>query len=358
MTCRIVTRTRASVSAVAALALFAPLFSQPALAQSTPAAGEVNIYSYREPGLIKPLLDAFTQKTGIKTNVVFAQAGLDDRMKAEGANSPADVLLTVDIGRLSDAKDKGVSQPVDTAAIKANIPANYRDPEGHWIGVSQRARVIYASKDRVKQDTITYEELADPKWKGKICSRSGRHTYNIGLLASIIAHVGPEKAEAWARGVKANLARKPAGGDRDQAKSIFAGECDIAIANTYYMAAMQSNTKSPEQQQWAASIKLLFPNGADRGTHVNISGAVLAKHAPHKANGVKLIEFLASEEGQKIYAEIVSEYPLKAGVAISDQVKSWGTLKPDTLAFDRIAKLRKQAAEIMDKVGFDAGPGA
>lgn len=352
MTCIRSERVRASVLALSTLAA-ATLLST----GSVFAAGEVNIYSYREPGLIKPLLDAFTARTGIKANVVFAQAGLDDRMKAEGANSPADVLLTVDIGRLADAKAKGVSQPVDSAAIKSNIPAHYRDPEGHWIGVSQRARVLYASRERVSQDQITYEELADPKWKGKICTRSGRHTYNIGLLASIIAHVGEEKAEAWARGVKNNLAKKPAGGDRDQAKAIFAGECDIGIGNTYYMAAMQTNTKSPEQQKWAASMKLLFPNGADRGTHVNISGAVLAKHAPHKENGVKLIEFLASDEGQKIYAGIVNEYPLKEGVAISERVQSWGKLKADTLAFDKIAKLRKKAADIMDKVGFDAGPG-
>jgi len=343
---------RASVLALSAFALAI----LPA-AGAARAAGEVNIYSYREPSLIKPLLDAFTAKTGIKANVVFAQAGLDDRMQAEGANSPADVLLAVDIGRLADAKAKGISQPVDTAAIKASIEASYRDPEGHWVGVSQRARVIYASKERVKQNQITYEELADPKWKGKICTRSGRHTYNIGLLASLIAHLGEAKAEAWVRGVKANLAKKPAGGDRDQAKAIFAGECDIAIGNTYYMAAMQTNTKSPEQQQWAASIKLLFPNGAGRGTHVNISGAVLAKYAPHKANGVALIEFLASDEGQKIYSGIVNEYPLKAGVAISERVASWGTLKADTLDFDRIAKLRAKAADIMDQVGFDAGPG-
>ena len=343
---------RASVLALSAFALAI----LPA-AGAARAAGEVNIYSYREPSLIKPLLDAFTAKTGIKANVVFAQAGLDDRMQAEGANSPADVLLAVDIGRLADAKAKGISQPVDTAAIKASIEASYRDPEGHWVGVSQRARVIYASKERVKQNQITYEELADPKWKGKICTRSGRHTYNIGLLASLIAHLGEAKAEAWVRGVKANLAKKPAGGDRDQAKAIFAGECDIAIGNTYYMAAMQTNTKSPEQQQWAASIKLLFPNGAGRGTHVNISGAVLAKYAPHKANGVALIEFLASDEGQKIYSGIVNEYPLKAGVAISERVASWGTLKADTLDFDKIATLRAKAADIMDKVGFDAGPG-
>ncbi|MBL8567041.1 MAG: Fe(3+) ABC transporter substrate-binding protein [Hyphomicrobiaceae bacterium] len=321
------------------------------------AADEVNVYSYREPGLIAPLMDAFTQKTGIKANVVFAKDGLNERIKAEGANSPVDVLLSVDIARLSEAKESGITQSVKSPEIEANIPANYRDPDGEWIGLSQRARVIYASRDRVKQDAISYEELADPKWKGKVCSRSGQHTYNTGLLASIIAHSGEAKAETWAAGVKANLARKPAGGDRDQAKSIFAGECDIAIANTYYMAAMETSDK-PEQREWAKSIKIIFPNAADRGTHVNISGAILAKHAPNKAAGVKLIEFLASEEGQRIYAEQVNEYPLKGGVAVSDRVKAWGELKADKLPLAEIAKSRKKASEIMDKVGFDQGPGA
>ncbi len=321
------------------------------------AADEVNVYSYREPGLIAPLMDAFTKKTGIKANVVFAKDGLNERIKAEGANSPVDVLLSVDIARLSEAKESGITQSVKSPEIEANIPANYRDPDGEWIGLSQRARVVYASRDRVKQDTISYEELADPKWKGKVCSRSGQHTYNTGLLASIIAHSGEAKAEAWASGVKANLARKPAGGDRDQAKSIYAGECDIAIANTYYMAAMETSDK-PEQREWAKSIKIIFPNAADRGTHVNISGAILAKHAPNKAAGVKLIEFLASEEGQRIYAEQVNEYPLKGGVAVSDRVKAWGDLKADKMPLADVAKNRKKASEIMDKVGFDQGPGA
>jgi iron(III) transport system substrate-binding protein len=322
------------------------------------AEGVVNIYSAREPVLIESLLKSFTEKTGIKTNMVFVKDGLAERVAAEGANSPVDVILDVDIGRLSGAKSKGISQPVASSAVSANVPSQYRDPEGHWTGLSQRARVIYASKDRVGQNAISYEELADPKWKGKICSRSGQHTYNVGLLASIIAHVGEEKAEAWARGLKANLAKKPAGGDRDQAKAIFAGECDLAIANTYYMAAMQTNEKNPEQKQWAASIKILFPNAGDRGTHVNISGALLARHAPNKANGVKLIEFLSSDSGQSIYAERVNEYPLKPGIAVSKIVSGWGKLQPDQLAFDKIAALRKKASEIMDKVGFDAGPGA
>jgi iron(III) transport system substrate-binding protein len=326
---------------------------------ASPAAsqGTVNIYSSREPALIEPLLKAFTERTGIKTNLVYVKDGMIERAAAEGANSPVDVLLDVDIGRLAEAKAKGVSQPLASAEVATNVPPQYRDPEGHWIGLSQRARVVYASKERVKQDTISYEELADPKWKGKVCTRSGQHTYNVGLLASIIGHVGEEKAEAWARGVKANLAMKPAGGDRDQAKAIFTGQCDLALANTYYMAAMQTNDKNPEQKEWAAAIKILFPNAADRGTHVNISGAVLAKHAPNKASGVKLIEFLASDEGQRVYAERVNEYPLKPGVSVSKLVSGWGTLKPDTLAFDKIAALRKKASEIMDKVGFDGGPG-
>lgn len=321
------------------------------------AADEVNIYSYREPGLIQPLMDEFTKTTGIKTNVVYAKDGLIERMAAEGANSPADVLLTVDIGRLSDAKEKGITQPFQSAEVEKNIPAAYRDPDGAWIGLSQRARVVYASKDRVKQDAITYAELADPKWKGRICMRSGQHTYNVGLLASIIAHDGEEKAMKWAEGVKNNLARKPAGGDRDQVKAIHAGECDIAIGNTYYMAAMETSDK-PEQREWAKSVRLLFPNAGDRGTHVNISGAILAKHAPHKDAAMKLITFLASPDAQKIYAEQVNEYPLAANVPVSDRVKAWGTLKPDTLPLSEVSKNRKTASEIMDKVGFDQGPGA
>lgn len=346
--------TRLLAATICTSALAALLVAAPVLAQG----GNVNVYSSREPALIDPLLKAFTAGTGIKVNLVYIRDGMIERAAAEGANSPVDVLLDVDIGRLAQAKAQGISQPIVSEAVVASVPAQYRDPEGHWIGLSQRARVVFASKERVKQDAITYAELADPKWKGKICSRSGQHTYNVGLLASIVAHLGEEKAEAWARGVKSNLALKPSGGDRDQARAIYAGACDLAIANTYYMAAMQTNTSSPEQQHWAASIKLLFPDAAGRGTHVNISGAVLARNAPHKAEGVKLIEFLASGDGQRLYAERVNEYPLKPGVAVSPIVAAWGALKPDALAFDTIAGLRKKASEIMDKVGFDSGPGS
>ncbi len=276
-------------------------------------------------------------------------------MVAEGANSPADVLFTVDIGRLADAKAKGVSQAVSSTLLDANIPAAFRDPEGHWFGLTVRARLVFASKERVKQSSITYEELAEPKWKGKICIRSGRHIYNVALLASMIAHHGEAKAEQWLRGLKSNLARKPAGGDRDQIKDVAAGICDLAIGNNYYLAALE--TGSPAQKSWATTVKVLFPNADGRGTHVNVSGAMLAKHAPNKANAIKLMEFLSSDEGQRIYAQQVYEYPLKSGIRVADRVKAWGALKPDTLSMDRIAKLRKAAATMVDRIGFDQGAG-
>lgn len=320
------------------------------------AGSEVNIYSYRQPYLINPLLEAFTKKTGIKAKVVFAKKGLIERMAAEGKNSPADLLLTVDIGRLSGAVAKGITQPVKSAELEKNIPATYRDPEGQWFGLTRRARVVYASKERVSQNAITYEELADPKWRGKICVRSGQHVYNVALIASMIAHHGEAKAEAWLKGFKANLARKPAGNDRAQVKSVFAGECDLAIGNTYYMAKMQLNEKQPEQKKWAASVKMLFPNTDARGAHINLSGMVLAKNAPHKDNAIKLMEFLSSVEAQKIYAKVNAEYPVKDGVPWSDLVKSWGTFKADSLSLDTIAKNRKRASEMVDQVAFNEGP--
>ena len=251
---------RAKAGAIAAtFAVLSALISS-----SAHAEGEVNIYSQRQPPLIEPVLKAFSDKTGIKTNVLFLDKGLEERIVAEGENSPADVILTVDIARLSAIVEKGVTQPVTSQAINATIPAEYRDPSGNWFGLTKRGRVVYASKDRVAQNEITYAELADPKWKGKVCSRSGQHDYNLALISSIIAHDGAEKAEAWLKGVKENLARKPEGGDRDQAKAIFAGECDLAIGNTYYVGQMLTNDKEPEQKDWAGSIKVLFPDAAGR----------------------------------------------------------------------------------------------
>jgi iron(III) transport system substrate-binding protein len=321
----------------------------------TAQAAEVNIYSYREPGLIEPLLKSFTEKTGITPKIIYAPNGLIERMAAEGQNSPADVLLTNESTLLLQAKAAGVTQALSSEALNAAVPANLRDPEGHWVGLTQRARVVYASKERVAQNAITYEELADPKWKGKICIRSGQHPYNVALAASMIAAHGEEKAEAWLNGLKANLARKPAGGDREGVRDVFSGLCDLAIGNTYYMGAMETNEKAPEQKQWAASVKVLFPNATDRGTHVNISGASLAANAPHKDAGTKLIEFLASAAAQKIYAEVNNEYPVVAGVEASPRVRGWGVLKADSRPIAEVAALRRKASEMIDRVRFDQG---
>jgi iron(III) transport system substrate-binding protein len=336
---------RALAAAAALLCLTAPI--------STASAenGEVNVYTYRETKLIQPLFDAFTKDTGVKVNVVSASSGLEQRMKAEGANSPADVLLTVDIGRMDEAVKAEVTQPIKSDALEKIVPAQYRDPEGHWAGISMRARVIYASKDRVKQEAITYEELADPKWKGKICIRSGQHIYNNGLFAAYVAKHGEAKAEEWLRGVKANLAQKPSGGDREAARDVAAGKCDIGIGNTYYWALMMNN--DPEKKPWAEATKVILPTFAGGGTHVNLSGVLLAKHAPNKANGLQLIEWLTGEKAQQIYANSNYEYPVRAGVAVNPTIAGYGKLKPDTLPISKIAANRKAASMLVDKVGFD-----
>jgi iron(III) transport system substrate-binding protein len=334
----------------------AALASSFAILPAAQADGVVNVYSYRQPDLIKPVLDAFTAETGIATEVLFLDKGLEERIAAEGANSPADVILTVDIARLAAAKDKGITQAVDDDAIDAALPAEYRDPEGHWFGVTRRGRVIYASKDRVTDTDISYADLADPKWQGKICIRSGQHDYNLALFAALIAHWGEEKTEAWMKGFKANLARKPDGNDRGQAKSIMAGECDLALGNTYYVGLMMTNEKEPEQKDWANAINVVFPSIDDSGTHVNISGMAMAKNAPNRDNALKLMEFLASVEAQKIYAAEVFEYPASPDVEPSDIVKSFGALNADTLPLSEIAAHRKAASEMVDRVGLDDGP--
>jgi iron(III) transport system substrate-binding protein len=319
-------------------------------------SGKVNVYTYREPALIKPLFDAFTADTGIAVETIFAKEGLEQKIQSEGANSPADVLLTVDIARLQQAVDLGVTQPVKSEALAAAIPEGLRDPNGHWFGASMRARVVYASKERVKQEAISYEELADPKWRGKICIRSGQHIYNNALFAAVVAKHGEEKAEAWIKGVKNNLAKKPSGGDRDVAKDIAAGVCDIGIGNTYYVGLMLN--READKKAWAEAIKVMMPVFEGGGTHVNISGVTLAKHAPNKDNAVKLMEWLAGDKAQGMYASMNFEYPVKAGIAVDPTVASFGELKIDPLPISEIAKFKKKAAEIVDKVAFDEGPGA
>jgi len=333
------------IHAVSLAAVLVASAMSPALAQ-----GEVNVYSYRETKLIQPLFDAFTKDTGIKVNVISASSGLEQRIKTEGENSPADLLLTVDIGRIEEAVKAGITQPIVSAELDKVVPPQFRDPEGHWYAISMRARVVYASKDRVQQTALTYEELADPKWKGKICIRSGQHMYNNALIAAYIAHHGEAKAEEWLKGVKANLAQKPSGGDRETARDVAAGKCDLGIGNTYYYGLMQAN---PQQKPWADATKVILPTFAGGGTHVNVSAVVLAKHAPHKAEALKLIEWLAGEKAQHMYADVNYEYPLRSGIAINPAIAAFGTLKADQLPLSKIANEKKAAAALVDKVGFD-----
>jgi len=315
------------------------------------AESEVNVYSYRQPFLIKPLFDAFTKETGIEVNVVFDDKGLVERLKQEGRNSPADLILTVDIGRLQDAADAEVTQAVDNDTLNQNIPAQFRDPDGHWLGLTLRTRVIAASKERVAEGAIqSYEDLADPQWQGKICSRSGKHVYNIALLASMIVHHGEKQAEQWLTGVKNNLARKPQGNDRAQVKAIKEGECDIALINNYYVGLMLNN---PEQTAWAEAVNIVFPNQDDRGTHVNISGMALTQSAPNKDNALRLMQFLSDDLAQQMYAEQNFEYPVKPGVAWSELLHSWGEFKIDDLALATVAEHRKAAILMVDRVAYD-----
>jgi len=312
---------------------------------------EINIYSYRQPFLIQPLTDAFTEQTGIKVNIAYLRKGMIERMKAEGKRSPADVVLTVDISRLAAVVEANLTQPVLNKTLEKNIPTIYRDPDNHWFGLTTRARIIYASKDKVPDGEVTtYENLADPKWKGRICTRSGTNAYTVALTSAIIHHHGAEKAEEWLRSVKNNLARKPQGNDRAQVKAIWAGECDISIGNTYYMGKM---LKDPEQKAWADSVRIVFPVFENGGTHVNISGIALAKHSPNKENAVKLMEFLSSPEAQKIYAFANFEYPIAPNAEPAELVKNWGTFTPDDVNLMDLAKLRSTALKLTEIVDFD-----
>ena len=338
----IAARTLRHFLAVAVLASAAG----PALAQ------EVNIYTTREAGLIEPLLKVFTEKTGIKVNTLFLKDGMAERVAAEGASSPADIMMAVDVGNLVDLVDKGVTQPIASEALEAAVPENLRDADGQWFALSIRARVLYKAKD-VELASFTYEELADPKWKGKVCIRAGQHPYNTALIAAFIAKHGEEKTEAWLTGVKANLARKAGGCDRDVARDILGDICDLGPANSYYVGLMRSGAGGPEQLPWGEAIDVVLPTFEGGGTHVNISGAAVAKNAPNKEAAIQLLEFLVSDEGQKLYADANFEYPVKAGVPANEIIASFGTLNVDTLSLAEIAKHRKAASELVDKVGFD-----
>jgi len=314
-------------------------------------ANEVNIYTYRESKLVQPLFEAFTKETGIKVNSISASSGLEQRIKTEGANSPADVLLTADISRLEDAVQSGITQPLNSKAVDETVPAQYRDPEGHWAAVALRARVVYASKERVKQSAISYEELADPKWKGKICIRSGQHMYNNALFAAMLAKHGEAKTEEWLKGLKANLAQKPSGGDREVARDIAAGKCDIGLGNTYYWALM--NDVEADRKPWADATKVILPRFEGGGTHVNLSGVALMRHSPNKANAMRFLEWMVGPQAQQMHADLTYEYPTRAGVPINKTIAGYGEIKGDTTPLAQIASNRKKAAALVDKVGFD-----
>jgi len=322
-------------------------------AAPTFASEEVNLYSARKEKLIKPLLDKFTAETGVSVNLITAKAdALLKRLQVEGKNSPADLLITTDAGRLHRAKTAGLTQPALTETLKELVPASYRDSDGHWVGLSLRARPIMYVKGKVDPTELSsYEALTDAKWKGRICIRSSSNIYNQSLVASLIAHDGEKATEAWAKGFVANFARPPKGGDRDQIKGAASGQCDIAVANTYYLAGMLTS-KDNAQKEAASKVAVFWPNQSDRGAHVNVSGASILAAAKNKANAIKLLEFLASDEAQQWYAEVNGEYPIRDGIAVSDTLKSWGEFKKDTLKLDQLGTLNPEAVKLMDRAGW------
>jgi len=329
------------------------LVSLLAMGAAVPAlAEEVNIYTTREPGLIQPILDAFTAETGVKVNTVFLENGLIERVQAEGESSPADILMTVDFGALIDLVNAGITQPVKSQALEASIPAALRDADGNWFALSGRARVVYAAKE-LELDSITYEQLSDEKWRGKLCIRSGQHPYNTALIAAYMAKHGEEATRTWLEGVKANQARAAAGGDRDGARDIAAGICDIAVANSYYFGLMASGKGGEEQKAWADAIKVIVPTFEGGGTLVNVSGAAVAAHAPNKDEAVKLLEYLASEPAQKLYAEANFEFPVNAKAEVHPIIATMGTVTPDSMALSDVLPFRKRASELVDEISFD-----
>lgn len=321
-----------------------------AAAQAAPQ--QLNLYTTREPGLMQPLLDAFSAGSGIKVNTIFMKDGLAERVASEGERSPADVLMAVDFGQLHDMAARGLTQPTRSAVLSAAVPAQLRDAAGHWYALSMRARTFYLAPG-MEQKTFTYEELADPRWQGRICIRSGQHPYNTGLIAHMIVKHGEAATETWLRGVKANLARKPGGGDREVARDIMGGLCDIGPANSYYVGLMRSGAGGAEQKVWGAAIEVALPTFVGGGNHVSISGAAVARHAPNRKEAIQLLEYLVSDEAQAIYARANYEYPVKAGAVVDPLIAALGTLTLDQATLAEIAAQRKTASLLVDKVGFD-----
>lgn len=325
------------------------------LAAAGPApAAEVNVYTTREPGLIQPLFAAFSEATGIKVNTVFLQAGLAERVAAEGRNSPADVMMAVDIGNLVDLVRRDLVQPVQSSALESAVPAQWRDPEGRWFALTLRARAIFVSKERVAEPPRTYEDLADPRFKGRVCLRSGNHPYNTSLFSAMIVKYGEPATAEYLTALKSNLARRPGGGDREVARDILAGLCDVGLSNTYYEGIMLSGRGGEEQKRWGEAVRVVLPTFRDGvGTHVNISGAVVAKHAPNQAEAVKLLEFLVTPAAQHMYADLNFEHPVRPGTEIGPIVAGFGPLKPDSASPQAIADKRNEASLLVDRLGFD-----
>jgi len=328
-----------------------PMIGQ-AAAPAKPA-GEVNLYSARQEDLIRPLLDRFTQATGIAVHLVTADADpLLQRLQAEGADTPADVFLTTDVGRLDRAVAVGVLGKVVDPALNALVPEAYRHPDGRWYGLSLRARVIAYARDRVKPAELsTYADLAAPRWKGKICVRSSQHVYNQSMVASFIAHQGVDITERWAKGLVANLGREPKGGDRDQIKAVAAGQCDLALINSYYIAGMIQSAE-PAEREAVARVGLFWPDQQGYGVHVNLSGAGIVKGAKHPVEAHRLLSFLLSEEAQRWYAEHNNEFPVRPGVPVSEALKGFGPFKADMLKLSALATYSTEAARLMDRVGW------
>lgn len=322
------------------------------LAAGAVAAQEVNLYTTREPGLIQPLLDAFTDQTGIEVNSIFVSDGLAERVAAEGQRSPADVLMTVDFGRLIDLVEQGLTQPTQSAVLNSVVPANLRGDNGHWYALSMRARVVYADKD-LDIDSITYEELADERWRNAFCIRSGQHPYNTALFSAHIVHHGEAATQEWLSGLKANLGRAATGSDRNVARDIMGGLCEIGVGNSYYVGLMRSGRGGPDQERWGAAIKIILPTFEDGGTHVNISGAAVARYSPNRAEAVRLLEYLVSDAAQKIYAEANFEYPVKQGAQIDPIIAALGKLRVDGASLTDVARHRDTASQLVDRVGFN-----
>ncbi|MBX2847697.1 MAG: Fe(3+) ABC transporter substrate-binding protein [Acidiferrobacterales bacterium] len=314
---------------------------------------EVNLYSARQEALIKPLLDAFTANTGIQVNIISSSAdALLKRIQSEGINSPADVLLTTDAGRLWRAKQAQIFAPVDSDILQQVIPPQYRDPELHWFGLSVRARPIMIFADADISIPTSYEDLSNADYQNKICIRSSNNIYNQSLIASMIATLGETATERWVEGLVANFARSPQGGDRDQIRAAAAGQCDVAVANTYYLGQMLADENNSNDQQAGKKITVIWPNQSDRGVHVNVSGAGLVKTAPNKDNAIKLLEFLASDTAQQIYADVNFEYPAKQDIEINSVLSNWGEFKADNIQLDLLGEHNAAAVRLMDRAGW------